>query len=236
MNLLINNAGFFLDGLLKTLALAGVTLLGATVIGVLIGTLANARFTPLRWLMRGYIELLRGIPLMVNIFFVFFGAPLMALDLSPFAAVTLGLSLWGGANAAELVRGALNAVPAHQINSARALGLKSWEVLCLVSGPQAFRHVLPAYVGLLTLLLQSTTLGAIVGVSEFFRVGQLVVERTTMMDGYNAAPAVYGLILLVYFLLCSVLTALGRRLERKLKHERPTLAVTPANSPALTSN
>jgi polar amino acid transport system permease protein len=236
MNLLINNAGFFLDGLLKTLALAGVTLVGATVIGLLIGTLANARFGPLRWTMRGYIELLRGIPLVVNIFFVFFGAPLMGLDLSPFAAVTLGLSLWGGANAAELVRGALNAVPVHQINSARALGLKSWEVLCLVSGPQAFRHVLPAYVGLLTLLLQSTTLGAIVGVSEFFRVGQLIVERTTMMDGYNAAPAVYGLVLLVYFLMCSVLTALGRRLERKLKHERPVLAATPSPSPALTPN
>jgi polar amino acid transport system permease protein len=236
MNLLLNNAGFFLDGLAQTLALAGVTLAGSTLIGVLVGSLASTRWAPLRWLMRGYIELLRGIPLIVNIFFVFFGAPLLGLDLSPFAAVTLGLSLWGGANASELVRGALNAVPAHQINSARALGLKGWEVLVLVSGPQAFRHVLPAYVGLLTLLLQSTTLGAIVGVSEFFRVGQLVVERTTMMDGYNPAPAVYALILVVYFLLCSVLTAIGRRLERKLKHERPTQAPTPSTTPALTPN
>jgi polar amino acid transport system permease protein len=236
MDLFIDNAGFFLDGLLKTLALAGVTLLGSTVIGLFIGTLATSHVAPLRWVMRGYIELLRGIPLIVNIFFVFFGAPLLGLNLSPFAAVTLALSLWGGANASELVRGALHAVPVHQINSARALGLKSWEVLCFVSGPQAFRHVLPAYVGLLTLLLQSTTLGAIVGVSEFFRVGQLVVERTTMMEGYNPAPAVYALILLVYFLLCSVLTALGRRLERKLKHERPAVVPSTPSSPALTLN
>lgn len=236
MNLLLNNAGFFLDGLLKTLALAGVTLLGSTVIGMLIGTLASARFAPLRWIARGYIELLRGIPLIVNIFFVFFGAPLLGLDLSPFAAVTLSLSLWGGANAGELVRGALNAVSVHQINSARALGLHGWEVLCFISGPQAFRHVLPAYVGLLTLLLQSTTLGAIVGVSEFFRVGQLVVERTSMMDGYNPAPAVYGLILLVYFLLCSVLSAVGRRLERRLKRERAVSAPAAPSNPALTLN
>ncbi|WP_426112656.1 amino acid ABC transporter permease [Pseudomonas sp. DSP3-2-2] len=236
MNLLINNAGFFLQGLLTTLALAGVTLAGSTLIGVLVGAIASSRFAPLRWLMRAYIELLRGIPLIVNIFFVFFGAPLLGLDFSPFTAVTLGLSLWGGANAAELVRGALNAVPLHQVNSGRALGLKGWEVLLFISGPQAFKHLLPAYVGLLTLLLQSTTLGAIVGVGEFFRVGQLVVERTSMMDGYNPAPAVYALILLVYFLLCSVLTALGRRLERKLKHERVALAPTPENTPALTPN
>lgn len=229
MTLLINNLPFILQGLGMTLALAAVTLLFSTLIAFILGTLASTRFRWLRWTVRAYVELFRDIPLIVNIFFVFFGAPLFGLDLSPFAAVTVGLSLWGGANGAEIVRGGFSGVPQHQWLSAAALGLKGWEVFVFVVGPQALKGILPPFVGLLTLLVQATSLGALVGVSEFFKVGQIIVERTTMMEGWNPAFTVYAAVLLVYFVICSALTWFGRWLEQRLKRDqrRPVSVATP---------
>lgn len=229
MTILLKNLPFILQGLALTLSLALVTLVASVAIATVVGTLATTRFVAVRVLSRCYVEICRDIPLVVNIFFVFFGAPLLGLNLTPFVAVTVGLSLWGGANGAEIVRGGIEAVPRHQSQSARALGLKSWEVFLFVVAPQALRSILPPFVGLLTLLIQSTSLGALVGVTEFFKVGQIIVERTTMMEGWSPAFTVYAAVLLVYFVICSALTWLGRRLERRLKREGRTAArIAPA--------
>jgi len=221
MELLIRNLPFILQGLAMTLGLALATLFFATIISFVLGTLATLRFGWLRVLVKVYVELFRDIPLIVNIFFVFFVAPLFGLELSPFAAVTVGLSAWGSANGIEVVRGGFNAVPRHQWQSAAALGLKTWEIYLFITGPQALRAILPPFVGLLTLLVQATSLGALVGVNEFFKVGQIIVERTTMMEGWNPAFIVYAAVLLTYFVICSTLTWFGRWLERRLKRDRP---------------
>jgi polar amino acid transport system permease protein len=220
MTLLIKNLPFILQGIGMTLALALATLLISTVIAFILGILATLRFRWLRWLVKAYVELFRDIPLIVNIFFVFFVAPLFGMELSPFAAVTVGLSLWGSANGTEIVRAGFASVPSHQWQSAAALGLKPWEVYLFITGPQALRSILPPFVGLLTLLVQATSLGALVGVSEFFKVGQIIVERTTMMEGWNPAFTVYGAVLLIYFVICSALTWFGRWLERRLKNDQ----------------
>ncbi|CAN7545942.1 amino acid ABC transporter permease [Bosea sp. LjRoot9] len=220
MTLLIKNLPFILQGIGMTLALALATLLISTVIAFILGILATLRFRWLRWLVKAYVELFRDIPLIVNIFFVFFVAPLFGMELSPFAAVTVGLSLWGSANGTEIVRAGFASVPRHQWQSAAALGLKPWEVYLFITGPQALRSILPPFVGLLTLLVQATSLGALVGVSEFFKVGQIIVERTTMMEGWNPAFTVYGAVLLIYFVICSALTWFGRWLERRLKNDQ----------------
>ncbi|MBN8875755.1 MAG: amino acid ABC transporter permease [Rhodospirillales bacterium] len=216
MSLIVENAPLFVAGLWATLRIAVVTLIASTLIGFAIGTMATARTAWLRWIARAYTEVLRAVPLIVNLFFVYFVAPLLGLALSPYLAVVVGLSLWGGANAAEVVRGGLLAVPRHQRETARALGLREWQVLLLVVIPQALRAIVPALAGLLVLLLQSTSLGALVGVSEFFRVGQLVIERTTVMQGLDPAFGIYAFMLAVYFVLCSALTLVSRRLERRL--------------------
>ena len=219
MNLILENWNFILQGLAMTFALAGVTLVFSTLISLVLGALAVTHLRGLRWTVRAYVELFRDIPLIVNIFFIFFGAPLLGFELGPFAAVTVGLSLWGGANGTEIVRGGLQSVPQHQWLSAMALGLWTWQIFLHVVGPQALRAILPPYTGLLTLLVQATSLGALVGVGEFLRVGQIIVERTTVMQGASPAFAVYAVILLVYFAICSALTWLSRFLEGRLKRE-----------------
>ena len=82
--------------------------------------------------------------------------------------------------------------------------------------PQALRAIVPPFTGLLTLLIQATSLGALVGVSEFLKVSQIIVERSTVMGGESPAFRVYAAVLLVYFVICSLLTWLSRYLERRL--------------------
>jgi polar amino acid transport system permease protein len=216
MEFMIDNWAFVLKGLWMTVRLALVILLFTTLVSAVFGVLATLPSRGLRLIIHGYVELFRSIPLIVNVFFIFFGAPLLGLDLTPFAAVTTGLTLWGSANGIEIVRGGLESVARHQWASAWALGLRPWQVYLHVIGPQSMRAILPAYTGLLTMLVQATSLGALVGVSEFLKVGQIIIERSAVMTGASPAFSVYGSVLLVYFVLCSSLSWLSRYLERRL--------------------
>jgi polar amino acid transport system permease protein len=224
MDLLATNAGFLFSGLLRTLELALATLLCAIVVSVIVGLMSVARSRLLRLAALCYVELWRDIPLLVSLLFVYFGAPLLGIPLSPFFAALASISLWGGANGAEIVRGGIGAIPAHQATSATALGLKRWEIFRFIILPQALMPILPPMTGLLTLLIQATSLASLVGVNEFFRINQIVVERTTMQEGESPAFLVYGFALLVYFLVCAALTRLTKRLEQRLAQR----GVTPA--------
>lgn len=216
LSLIAENAQLLLIGLRATLLLALVTLIASTILGVLFGTLATVQSRAVRTLVACYVEIFRDIPLIVTIFAIFFGAPFAGVPLEPFPAVALGLSLWGGANGAEIVRGGILSVPRGQREAAAALGLYPWKIYLLILWPQALRAVLPAYTGLLALIIQSTSLGALVGVTEFLKAGGLIIERSTVMQGINPAFQIYVFVLLVYFGICSVLTALSRRLEKRL--------------------
>ncbi len=216
MNLLAANAGFLLQGLGRTLVLALATLICAAVVSVVVGLMSVSRSRSARLLALCYVEFWRDIPLLVNLLFVYFGGPLIGVALSPFAAALISLSLWGGANGAEIVRGGINSVPAHQATSATALGLKQWEIYRYVILPQALGPILPPMTGLFSSLIQATSLASLVGVTEFFRIGQIMVERTTMQEGESPAFLVYGFLLVVYFVVCSCLSQLSRRLEARL--------------------
>ena len=216
MTLLADNAGFLFSGLLATLQLALSTLACASVVSVLVGLASVSRFAALRIAALCYVEFWRDIPLLVNMLFVYFGAPLVGMPLNPFSAALLSLTLWGGANGAEIVRGGISSVGRHQFTSATALGLKRWEIFRYVVLPQALMPILPPMTGLFTTLVQATSIASLVGVNEFFRINQIVVERTTMQLGQSPAFLVYGFALIVYFLVCSVLTGMSNRLEKKL--------------------
>jgi len=216
MTLLLDNAWFMMQGLWFTLRLAVATLLLAGVVAIAVGLMSVSRLRLLRVLALCYVEFWRDIPLLVNVLFVYFGAPLIGIALSPYTAALVSLSLWGGANGAEIVRGGINSVPAHQSLSATALGMKRWEVYRYVILPQALMPILPPITGLFSSLIQATSLASLVGVTEFFRIGQIIVERTTMQEGQSPAFLVFGFVLAVYFVICSCLSQLSRRFERRL--------------------
>ena len=216
MTLLLDNAWFMMQGLWFTLRLAVATLLLAGVVAIAVGLMSVSRLRMLRVLALCYVEFWRDIPLLVNVLFVYFGAPLIGIALSPYTAALVSLSLWGGANGAEIVRGGINSVPAHQALSATALGMKRWEIYRYVILPQALMPILPPITGLFSSLIQATSLASLVGVTEFFRIGQIIVERTTMQEGQSPAFLVFGFVLVVYFVICSCLSQLSRLFERRL--------------------
>ncbi len=228
MHLVAENWTFIARGLAETFKLAAASLLFSTVIAVALGTVSVLHVPFLGRAIRGFVELFRAVPLVVNIFFFYFVAPTLGADLSPFGAVTLGLSLWGGANGSEIVRGGLHSVAQHQWQSARALGLSTVQIFVFVVWPQALRAILPPYAGLLTLLVQGTSLGALVGVTEFLKTSQIIVERTAVMDGVSPAFLVYSLVLATYFVICSCISRLSRHLERRFHASAWTTAPRPA--------
>lgn len=217
MELLIDSSGLFLDGLIQTFKLALLTLLFATLVSLIVGVMSVTAIRAFRIFAMVYVELFRDVPLLVSLFFVYFGAPLIGLPLDPFAAAVVTLSLWGGANGAEIVRGGFNSIPKHQRASATALGLKPWEIYWFVLVPQALLPIIPPFTGLFTLLVQSTSLAALIGVPEFFRIAQIIVERTTMSEGYSPAFLVFGVVLLTYYVICSALNFGTRKLENHMR-------------------
>ena len=198
---------FLVEAIRWTLLLSA----GAFVFGGLVGmALALARVSarrPLRWLSIGYIRLFQGTPLLLQLFLVFFGADLLGFDLGPYLSAILGLSLNAGAFLGEIWRGALQAVPRGQEEAARALGLRYGARMLRVVGPQALRIAIPPTVGFLVSLVKSTSLAAIIGFVELTRAGQLLNNATFQPF------TIFGIVALLYFLLCWPLTIASRRLE-----------------------
>lgn len=198
----------------------------ASVFGLLLGVLGAlgrlSRFWPARLLAGVYIETFRGTPLLVQLFFLYFALPQLLRPLIPgfqslpaFQTAVLGLSLFAGAYAAEIIRGSLNAVPRGQIEAAQALGLHSSATLRLVLLPQAARIALPALGNQFIGLLKDSSLASVITVTELLLTAKGLVSIT-----YQPAP-LYFAIGVVYFLLSNVAARLFAWLERRFN--RPYL-------------
>ncbi|WP_118185585.1 amino acid ABC transporter permease [Paraburkholderia phosphatilytica] len=214
LHLITDNAGLFLRAARLSAFIFLLSASFSTVIAVLLGGIATSRVGMLRTVARGITEFFRDVPQIVSVFFVFFGAPSFGLQFGPVEATIVSLSLWGGANGAEIVRGGICAVPRHQIESARALGVRSLDIFFRIIVPQAIRPIIPAYAGLCTILLQSTSLGALIGATELLKSAQIVIERAAYFRGGMPGITVYAFILLIYFVAGTAMTRGTRRLEK----------------------
>lgn len=220
MQLILDNLPLLWRGLIVTFQLAALTLALTLVVSLIVGVASVSRWRGVRMLTVVYVEVFRDIPLVVNLLFVYFGAPLVGLSLDPFAAALVSFTSWGGANGAEIIRGGFNALPKHQRESALALGMRPAETMFLILLPQILLPILPAFTGLFSILVQATSLATMVGAMEFLRSAQVIVERTTMMTGESPAFAVYGFVLCVYFVVCFSLNLFTAWLERRITAAR----------------
>jgi polar amino acid transport system permease protein len=193
-----------------TLLLSAIAFLGGGIAALLLLLLRYAR--P-RWgatLTRYYIELLQGTPLLLQLFLVFFGLPLLGIEVSPLLAAAVALTIYAGAFLAEIWRGCVDAVPRGQWEASAALGLNFLSQMRYVILPQALRIAVPPTVGFLVQLLKATALSSIVGFNDLTRAGTIVTNATFQPF------LVYGLVALIYFAMCYPLTVCSRVLERKL--------------------
>lgn len=197
----------FQEGILITiyLTLGGAAL--AFVMALVLGVAAGSRLIVLRGIARTIIEFLRGTSLLVQLFWLFFVLPLLGYELDPLFCGILALGLNYGAYAAEVVRGALAAVPAAQTEAAIALNLSTWQRLYKVTFPQAWVQMIPPLNNLLIQLLKGSALASFILLHDLtFQIGEL---RKTTGDTLFA----FGIGLILYFVIAYVLTLFMNLLE-----------------------
>jgi polar amino acid transport system permease protein len=213
------------EGLPQTLKLAALAVAASLVVGVVLGTLLTIRFRPLQALIRLYVEVWRGLPILVTVLFIFWIATAdvggARIELSAFMSAAVGLSLWGSAQVAEATRGAVQSIPREQHEAAAALGFGWVGRHVFVIVPQALRRLLPPMVSLLVNVIQNTTIAALIGVSEVLETANRQFENVTFgVTGVTApeyAPfMIFGFVLLIFFVISFPLTLLARYLERRL--------------------
>jgi polar amino acid transport system permease protein len=205
-------------GLVNTVKIAGMALVGSTVIGIFLGTLLTIRFLPTRTLIRLYIEVWRGLPILVTIFMIFFLLPALSANLridDPLIAAAIGLTLWGSAQVAEATRGAVQSIPREQHEAASALGFGWIGRHAFVILPQALRRLLPPIVGLLVNIIQNTTIAQVIGAPELLEASERQVERLTF-EGEEYAIQIYGAVMVIFFVISFPLTRLAAMLEKRL--------------------
>jgi polar amino acid transport system permease protein len=207
------------EGLPNTLKIAAFALTASVVVGIVLGTLITIRFPPLQALIRVYIEVWRGLPILVTVLFIYWSATAevggFRFELSAYMSVAVGLSLWGSAQVAEATRGAVQSIPREQHEAAAALGFGWAGRHVFVIVPQAFRRLLPPMVGLLVNIIQNTTIAFVIGVSELLETANRQFENLTLAgDGHPFA--IFGFVLLLFFLISFPLTRLAAFLERRL--------------------
>jgi len=157
-----------------------------------------------------YIEVFQGTPLLMQLFLVFFGLPLLGLDVSPWVAAAVCLTLYTSAYLTEIWRGCVDAIPHGQWEASSSLAMRYGEQLRHVILPQALRIAIAPTVGFSVQVVKSTALASIIGFDELTKTG-------TMLTNATFQPfTVYGLVALLYFAACYPLSLWARHLERKL--------------------
>lgn len=210
------------EGLKGTFRIAAAALAGSALIGILLGTALTINFRPTRALIRLYIEIWRGLPILVTIFIIYFALPSLSpiLKFDPFTAASIGLILWGSAQVAEATRGAVQSIPREQHEAAAALGFGWIGRHAFVILPQALRRLLPPLVSLLVNIIQNTTIAQVIGAAELLETGERSVERLTAPPPIGAgeihAFEIYAGVMVVFFSMSFPLTRLAAYLERRL--------------------
>jgi general L-amino acid transport system permease protein len=203
-------------GLLLTVLLAATGIVLSFPFGVLLALGRRSALPAVRMLSTGYIELIRGVPLVTILFMADLILPLFLpqqLTLDRVARAIGGITLFSAAYVAENVRGGLQAIPTGQVEAAQALGLSGMQTNVYIVLPQALRSVIPANVGLFISLLKDTTLVSIIGLLELLNIGRAILAQP---ESLGARMEVYTFIAAVFFVLCYAMSQASYRLERQL--------------------
>jgi polar amino acid transport system permease protein len=206
----IKSLPLILQGLFVTL---GVSLL-VLIIGTLIGTGGGLALLygrkPIRWLVRIYVDSIRGIPLLVLIFAFFYGSSVLGIRISALIAAVAALGIFCGAHISEVVRGAVASIPTGQMDAAKAIGLSFRQRLRYVIFPQTLRRIIPSWVNTAVEMVKASSLISLVSVVDLMLTIQQIVGRT------RETLLLYAVAAALYFAINTTISSLGRRLERRV--------------------
>lgn len=200
---------FILEAAKWTLALSAIAFVGGAVLGLVIALMRVSDNAVARGVSRTFIQIFQGTPLLLQLFLIFFGAPVLGLDINPWVAAGVALVLNSAAFLAEIWRGCIEAIPRGQWEAAEALNLGYVDRMRDVVLPQAFKIALPPTVGYLVQIIKGTSLAAIIGFTEVTRAGQIINNAT-----FQPLP-VFTTVAAIYFVICWPLSLLAAHMERK---------------------
>ena len=208
----IDELPLLLQGVVITLQISVLVIIAGSVIGIFGGL--GLLYGPLwlRALLRGYVDFIRGLPLLVTIFIIFYIPPALDIEVSGFAAVTVALSIFAGAHISEIVRGAVSSVSRGQNDAAKALGLTFWPRIWSVILPQALPAIVPPWTNTAVEMVKGSSLAYLVSVSELLFQTYKVVGRT------GASMQLYIAAALLYFAINFALSRAGLLLERRIRY------------------
>ena len=192
-----------------TLALSAIAFVGGALLGLVVALSRTSENAVARNAARVFIQVFQGTPLLLQLFLIFFGAPVLGFDINPWVAAGVALVLNSAAFLAEIWRGCIEAVPRGQWEAAQALNLKYVARMRFVVLPQAFKIALPPTVGYMVQIIKGTSLAAIIGFTEITRAGQIITNATFQ------PLHVFTTVAALYFVICWPLSLLAARMERK---------------------
>ena len=210
-----NNFQRLLNGLGVSIQIALASMGLSIVLGTVLGVVMTSKSKIVRAITQTYLQFVRIMPQLVLLFLVYFDATrAWGLNLDARAAAVIVFTLWGTAELGDLVRGAIESVPEHQYLSAAALGIEGRALYRHVVLPQALRGLLPATINLTNRMIMTTSLVALIGVVEVLKVAQQIIDANRF-EYPSAALWIYGVVFLLYFLVCFPISLAARKLEER---------------------
>jgi arginine/lysine/histidine transport system permease protein len=214
--------GFFATGAKFTLLLSLFSVILGVILGVVVALLRLSKFKPVSFLATAYIEFIRGTPLLVQIYIVYFGLPYLGIEIpeisflgegsAEFIAGVITISINSSAYVAETFRAGIQAVDKGQMEAARSLGMPSWMAMWLIILPQAFRNILPALGNEFIVVIKESSIASVIGIHELMYNAETVRGNTFK----PFEPLIVAA--LIYFVITFTLSKLLGVAERRLKN------------------
>ena len=210
-----SNLSRLLNGLAITAEIAFISVFFACILGVVFGLIMTIKNKWIQAISHFYLEFVRIIPLLVLLFIAYFGlAKWFDIHLNGITVCILVFIFWGTAEMGDLMRGALTSIEKHQLESAYALGLNRLQTFYYILLPQSIKRVTPSAINLFTRMVKTSSLAMLIGVLEVIKVGQQIIETSLFTDP-SAALWIYGMIFMLYFVICYPLSLFSRYLEKR---------------------
>ncbi|WP_373816563.1 amino acid ABC transporter permease [Jeotgalibaca porci] len=213
--LLVDDFPSFMDAMWQTVQITLFSLFFGLILGIVFGLMKVSRNKFLQSLSNAYIWIIRGTPLLVQIYFVYFGIPMATgMKLTEWQAGIITMSLNAGAYIAEIVRGGIESIDPGQMEAARSLGLPYNKSMAKVVLPQALRTMLPSLINQFIITLKDTSLLSVIGVRELTMNGKIITANNMETIRMWSIVAIY------YLIVISILTIIANKVEEKVSKSK----------------
>ena len=213
MNYLLEILPSLMSGLKMTLGVFFITIIGSVPLGILVALGMKSPYFTIRWLINGYIWVMRGTPLLLQLIFVYYGLWMIGITFPLFEAAAIAFIVNYAAYLSEIFRGGLQAIPRGQYDAAKVLGFTRVQTFFKIILPQVIKIIVPSFGNEVINLVKDTSLVYVIGLGDLLRAGNIAASRDVTLVPYL-------LVGLIYLLMTAIVTVLLRRSETRLNSWR----------------